>query len=179
MKKIVLRYGTYGILIILVFFIMTWITYGNSLNKDFAIQEVIGYAAIFIATIFVFFGLKHYRDHENNGKLSFGEGIKLGLLIILFPAAAFALFDVLYVLFVAPDFLDTYYNYQLEEMRKTLPASTVELKRKEMESQKEMFSNPVVQFIVMFLTVFLIGVIVTVISSLVLKRQKIVHPQSV
>jgi hypothetical protein len=34
-----------------------------------------------------------------------------------------------------------------------------------------MFSNPLIQFGVMFLTVFLIGVIITVISALILRRK--------
>jgi hypothetical protein len=46
-----------------------------------------------LAMVFVFLGIRHFRDHENEGMLTFGQGLKIGVLIVLIPAVAFGLFD--------------------------------------------------------------------------------------
>lgn len=171
MKKTVIRYGLYGALLMVVLFSAVWFLFNKS-SADYGRQEVLGYLTIILSLAFVFFGIKHYRDSVNNGQLTFGQGIKVGLLIVLIPSIAFGLFDVLYVSLFDPQFFENYYNYQLDEMRKSLAAREYELRKKEMESQKKMFSNPFVQFVVMFLTVFFIGLIITVISALILRRNR-------
>lgn len=172
MKQTVLRYGGYAFLFLAVFFILTWIFFGGATEKNFQAREVVGYLAIFLSTLFVFFGLKHYRDKVNGGLMSFGQGLKLGLLIVLFPSLAFALLNAIYVLVIDPSFVDTYYNYQVAQMKASTPAEKIAEELKEMEDQKKMFSNPVVGSFIMFITVFAIGLIVSVISALVLKRNQ-------
>lgn len=54
MKQTVLRYGTYSSIFLIVFFVITWLIWGNAVEKDFKIQEVLGYLAIFLATLFAF-----------------------------------------------------------------------------------------------------------------------------
>ncbi|HEY0680038.1 MAG TPA: DUF4199 domain-containing protein [Chitinophagaceae bacterium] len=168
MKKTVLRYGLLSSLVIVILFFLAWLFFGS--DNNYASQEIVGYASIIVALLFVFFGIKHYRDHENEGKLSFGQGMKLGVLIVLIPSIAFGLFNVFYVLVLDPQFVEKYYQSQLDTMQKTLSAADFEIQRSKMESQRALFGNPAVNFILMFLTVFIMGVIVTVISSLILKR---------
>ncbi len=168
MKKTIIRYGLISSVVLIVLFLIEWAIFNN---KNYAAQEVMGYASMIIAMLFVFFGIKHYRDKENGGLLSFGQGMKVGVLIVLIPALVYGLFDVLYILVLNPGFMNDYFNYYLAEMQKTMTAQEFEKARASMESQKAMFSKPVVNFMVMFLTVFVIGMIVTVISSLILRRR--------
>lgn len=168
MKKTVLRFGLMSGLVIFVLFLLSYLIFGSS--TDYDTREVFGYAAIIISLLFVFFGIRHYRDKENGGLLSFGKGMKVGVLITLMPAIVFGLFSVIYAEFINPDFTETYYSHYLAELQKTMTPEKFEVARKEFESQKAMFDNPVFNFLLMFVTVFVIGVIVTVISSLILKR---------
>jgi hypothetical protein len=170
MKKTVLRYGLFSAAFIVLFFFISWMVFGS--NENFTLQEIFGYAGIVLALSFVFFGMLHFRNNVNGGSLSFGEGMKLGLLITLIPAIAFGLFNVVYVLWLDPEFMDKYYAHMQSEMQKSLSAADYQEKLKQMESEKELFNNPAVQFVVMFLTVFIVGVIITVISTLILKRRK-------
>ena len=171
MKKTALRFGLYGFYAILIFFMLEWLIFRNN-SENFEVREIVGWAGILLSVIFVYFGLKYYRDKHNGGNLSFGEGLKLGLLIILFPSLAFGIFNVIYVV-LDPAFLDRYYNYQLAEIRNTVPASELNQRLKEVQQQREMFDSPLVQFIVMFLSVFVVGLIVTVISTFLLKRKAV------
>lgn len=167
MKKTVLRYGGFSVIFMVLFFLVEMLIFAQ--KKDFRVQEIFGWIGIFISTIFIFFGIRYYRDQYNHGNLSFGKGLKVGLLILLMPSLAFGIFNVIYVM-LNPDFMDTYYNYQVAQLKESLPAGEAALKIQAMEKDKEMWMSPAVQFFGMFASVFLVGVIVTVISALILRR---------
>ncbi len=169
MKKIVLRFGLYSAITIVTLFFLSWSLFGN--NENYTVKEVFGYASMVIALLFVFFGIKQYRDRVNQGLLSFGKGLQVGILIVLMASIAFGLFDLLYITVLNPEFLDTYFNFQISQLQHSLPPAEFESKRKELEAAKRMMENPIVNFLLMFATVFIIGVIVTVISSLLLMRK--------
>ena len=172
MKKSVLRYGGYSAAVLVILFVI-----GMALGEglDYGIREVIGYASIILSLLFVFLGIKHYRDQENNGLISFGKGLVIGLLISVIASLAFGLIDLIYVRFINPEFVTEYYNEMVEQVRATVPAEEVEAKIEEMEAQREMFSSPAMSFMLMFLTVFVIGFIVSIISALILQRKTTSH----
>ena len=170
MKKTALRYGLFSATVLIVLFIIGFLAFGSA--DAYEAQEILGYSSMVISMLFVFFGIKHFRDHVNGGHLSFGKGMKMGLLIIIIPSLAFGLFDLLYAYVINPGALDKYYDYQLSKMQASMTASEFNAERAKMESAKAMFSNPAVNFLVMTLTVFIIGVIASVISSLILRRNK-------
>jgi hypothetical protein len=167
MKKTVLRYGLLSSLVIVILFLLSFMIFHDT---NFAAQEVFGWASMVISLLFVFFGIKHYRDKENGGILSFGQGMKIGVLIVLIPALVFGVFDILYVTVINPGFMETYYQHSLTQLQQSLPAADFEKEKVKLQAQMDMFSNPVVNGLVMALTVFMIGLIVTVISSLILRR---------
>ena len=173
MKKTAFRFGMYGVYTMIIFFLVEWFIFGDD-TKDYSVREIVGWVGIVLSTIFVYFGIKYYRDRQNNGMLSFGEGLKLGVLLTLLPALAFGIINVLYIL-LDPGFLDSYYNSQVEQLKNTVPPAELDSKLKAVQEEKEMFANPLVQFIVMFLSVFVVGLIITVISALILKRKADVH----
>jgi uncharacterized membrane protein (DUF106 family) len=170
MKQTIYRYGIYATLAIVVlsaihfFLIMPNVSWANA--------EVAGYLTMMLSMIFVFAGIKHYRDTINNGQLSFGQGLKIGTLIVLIPSVAFGLFDLFYTEVLNPDWLNEYYTAMTEKLKQNTAPEKLDAALKKMESQKEMFSNPVFQFLMMAVTVFVIGFIVTIISSLSLRRNK-------
>jgi len=167
MKKTVLRYGGYSVIFMVLFFIGEMLVFAQ--KEDFKVQEIFGWVGIFISTMFIFFGLRYYRDRVSDGSLSFGKGLKVGLLILLMPSLAFGIFNVIYVM-LNPGFMETYYNYQVTQLKESLPAGEAALKIQAMEKDKAMWMSPAVQFFGMFLSVFAVGLVVTVISSLVLRR---------
>jgi len=169
MKKIVIRYGTYSALILVVLFGLTFLL---GKNLDFGASEKIGYASILIGMIFVYLGIREYREKIGEGKISFWQAVKVGLLIVLIPSIVFGIFDVIYVTIINPDFVEDFYNHSLAEMKTNLTADEYEVKAAKMESEKEMFANPLFQFLVMGMTVFLIGTVASFISSFILKTEE-------
>lgn len=169
MKTTIKKFGLYGAICICVLFLATWLL-GDSL--DYGIQEILGYASIILSLSFVFFGIRHFRDHENNGTVSIGKALLIGLAISLITAVAFGILDVIYIKYINPNFTEEYYARSIEELSKTLPAAEFEIKKAEMESEKELFMSPVMSFILMSMTVLVIGFIVSLLSALILQRKK-------
>lgn len=167
MKKTVIRYGLLSSLVIIVLFLLSFLIFHDT---NYEAQEVFGWSSMIISLLFVFFGIKHYRDKENGGLLSFGQGMKVGLLIVLIPSLAFGIFDVLYITVINPHFMENYYQHYATQLQQSLPAAEYEKAKAKMEEQLAMFSNPIVNGLVMALSVFLIGIIIAVISSLILRR---------
>ena len=134
-------------------------------------QEVMGYVSIVVSLSFVYFGIRHFRDKENDGKVSFKKALTIGILISLITALTFGLLDVLYTEVLNPDFMDDYYGEVVETMRANLPAAELDAQLAQLEAEREQFSNPFVSFTIMSATVFIIGCIVTLLSSLILQRK--------
>jgi len=168
MKKIVFKYGTYGVAVMFIISLCSFLIFKN--NHNWEIQEVIGYTTIVLSLVFVYFGIRQWRDKHNDGQLSFWRGIGLGSLISLFPSVAFGLFSWIEMNFLDPEFSDKYYNYQIDKVKNTTPPAELQATLQKIADEKEMFSSPLVQFFVMFLLVFVIGFIITIISTLILKR---------
>jgi hypothetical protein len=170
MKKVVLRFSFYSLIVMVGLFVIT-MAIGKSIS--FQIQEIAGFVGIILAQLFVYFGIRQYRDQVNNGNLSFGKGLQVGLLIVLIPALLFGLVDVLYSTVINPGFYDEYCGSMLVKMKATMPAAAYEKQAAIMRDQMTAFkNNPFLQFVAMFFTVFPIGMIITVISSLALRRNK-------
>ena len=143
--------------------------------ETFRIGEVIGYSTIIIAMALIFFAIRSFRDEENAGLLSFGEGMKIGTAIAALGGLAFGLYNLLYVLVIDPDFTEKYLAYT-----SGLEAGSPEVAAKvaEMKEAYGFWMTVEGQTITMFMTVFLIGFIITVISSLILQNKKTQNLQS-
>ena len=169
MKKVVLRFGLLSAITVVFLFFLSWVLFGS--QDNYTVKEIFGYSSMVIAMVFVFFGIKQYRDSVNQGALPFGKGLQVGILIVLMASTAFGLFSVLYVNLLNPEFFDKFYNFQITQLQQSLPPAEFESRRKEMEASKAMMQNPIFNFLLMFATVLIVGVIATVISSLILMRK--------
>ncbi len=170
MKKTILRFGFLSAIVLLGVSLVAYVVFIKN-SDDFGTREIIGYASIVLSLAFVFIGIKYFRDKMNNGWLSFGQGMKLGTLITLFPSVLFGIWSLIYAYYLDPEFNDKYFNSEIEQMRKSLPADEFAVKAKEMESFRDLSANPAFAFGLMFITVFLIGLIITIISTFILKRK--------
>ncbi|WP_343487212.1 DUF4199 domain-containing protein [Allomuricauda sp. d1] len=148
MKTAVIKFSAFGILVGFVAFL-------SGLYFDITTNEAFGYATIVASLLFVYFGIRHFRDKQNNGKLNFKKGMIIGLLISVFTAIGIAVADFIYTSVINPDFFAEY----AEKMKAEDP--TVEI--------QEFTSGQAAVF--MFALVFIIGLIISLISSLILQRK--------
>jgi hypothetical protein len=170
MNSVIFRYG------IIAAFVVLLLGFINCLiiqpYVGLAASEVGGYLSIAVSMIFVFLGIRYYRNHVNKGTLSFGKGMKVGTLIVLVPSVAFGLFSVLYSRVINPNFKAEYYALKQEELKASVPPEELANALAKMERQAKMFDSVIAEFLVMAITVFVIGLIVSIISALALRRSQ-------
>lgn len=150
MKSTITKYGLLSLLTAAILFLAA-LVFGNGLS--YTSQAIIGYASMFISLTFVFFGIKHFRDKENDGRVTFMKAFTIGILISLFSALGFAVIDYLYTAVINPEFMTEY-------------AATMEANGEEMENYS---SSSLALF--MFAIVLVMGIIVTLLSAFILQRK--------
>ena len=170
MKKVILKYGLIASVIVVGIPVVSGILIGID-EETYAISEVIGYTTIVVALSTVFFAIRHYREHENGGAVSFKQGLKMGSLVSAMAGIAFAIYNLIFVLVIDPGFNEKYYAYMtnLERGSEAFQKSFSEA----VAAQPFMF-DPFFGTITMFLTVFVIGFIISVISSMILQSKQAV-----
>ena len=151
MKKTITTYGVYGFLLALVIFLLA-LTLGE--NLDFGTQEVIGYITMILALSGIFFGIKHYRDKVNQGWIGFRRAVLMGLAISALTGLGIALADFIYLSFINPNFFEEY---------------TTVMRNEGYKGEIPDYGNGFMA-LVMFLTVMVIGLIVSLISAVILHR---------
>ena len=168
MKKTVIRFGLFSLLTAAVVFLLALV-----IGKEFSysVQEAIGYLTMVVSLVFVFFGIRHYRDKVNEGKVSFGKALLIGLLISLFAGIGFGIVDYIYTTVINPDFATEYLNTMVAEMKETLPAEKFETEKAALEEQMEQYGGSGFMAFIMFATVSMIGLVISLISALILQRK--------
>ena len=153
-------------------FVLFGLPFVLGMGVDYDYGELIGYTSIIISLLFVFFGIKHYRDKVNNGKVSLGKALAVGMLIALFSAIGVAVMDYVYTTQINPDFAADYSVYYLEKLENSgISAEEFKTQSAEFKQQMEAYGSPGFMAGLMFVTVILIGFIISLISGLILQRK--------
>ena len=152
MKETIIKYGTYGFILALVLFLLA-LSFGQ--NLDFSTQELIGYLTMIVCLSFVFIGIRNYRNERRGGNISFRRALLTGLLIAALTSLGIALADFIYLSWINPDFFEEYAAIMISEgYRGELPD----------------YGNAFMAMI-MFLTVMVIGLFISLLSALILQRR--------
>jgi len=149
-----------GLLILLGLF--NWFVIARPLGYQAA--EIAGYLSMILALSMIFFAIRHFRAQYGNGSVSFGQGFRIGILITLITSGVFYVYTTLYFTIWGDDFkawADTHF-------RTTMP--TEQYQEFAMQMEQPLYSSALFQGLIMFLTVFFIGLIITLISATVLKK---------
>lgn len=172
MRKNVLVFGLIGGLIVsALMLILISFNYNDSELMENSMW--LGYATMLIAFSMIFVGVKNYRDKYNDGVISFGKALKLGLLITLVASTIYVItWQIEYRLFF-PEFMDRYVDLELAKMKSDgLSEQEINEGTAEMMKMKEMMKNPVINILFTYLEILPVGVIVSLFCALILKRKK-------
>ena len=170
MKRTVLIFGLISGLIVTAMMIYVVILCYN--NPDFEGNMVIGYLTMIIAFAFIFVGIKNYRDKQLGGYISFGKAFKVGFLIALVASTMYVVTWLISYYCFVPDFLDKYTLHVLKEARAD-GATQAEIAEKtaEMAKYAKMYETPVGVVLLTYAEILPVGLLVTLISALILKRK--------
>ncbi len=150
---------------------------------SFKMGEIIGYSTMVLSLLVIFFASKEYQKQHPTEVIGFTRIFTLGLGISAIAGLMFGIYNVVYVTYISPEFMDQYYEYYLQGIRDSgAAAEEIIAQIAKIESEKEMFMNPMVNFLVMFATVFIIGLVISMISGLFQRdknRQQAVSPTQI
>ena len=170
MKRIVLTFGLISGAIMSVLMLST-VPFMHKIG--FNRGMVIGYTTMVLAFLLVFFGIRSYRENVGNGYVSFGRALSVGLLIMLITCAFYVLtWEFVYFNFM-PDFAEKYGAFMLENMRAAgASAQEIAAKAEEMKRFKVLYDNIFFNVAMTFLEPLPVGLIMTFISALILRRKR-------
>lgn len=172
MKKIVLIFGlVIGTILCVNMVYMIQLCYTN---PDFKSNDVLGYTAMVVVFSLIFFGIRNYRNKELGGVITFWKAFKTGALIAFVGATMYVLVWLFYYYLFVPDFLDKFIPHMLKETAQNNPAE-LPAKTKEMAEFREMYQNPLFVVLITYFEVLPIGLLVTLVSALILKKRKTVE----
>lgn len=136
-------------------------------------NAVLGYTAMLAAFSFVFVGIRNYRNRYNGGTISFWKAFRTGLYISLVASTIYTGVWLVVHYTLMPDFMEKYVAFALENAKKE-GATTAELsaQAKDMARYGELYKSPFWVVIFTYGEVLPVGLIVTFISALILKKKK-------
>ena len=169
MKRTVL---TFGVLSGLVSTLMMFITvlFIDQIGWDNGV--VVGYTAIVLSLLFVYFGIRSYRDNQLGGKITFGRAFGVGILITLLSCLFYVISWEIEYATLFSDFADKYAAHAMEQARASgADQATMAAKAAEMADMQKVMDNPLVRPLFIFIEPFPVGLVVTLISAAVLRRK--------
>jgi hypothetical protein len=173
MKKNIIIYGLIaGIVVsVLMVFSINYISHVEG-KVDYNTSLLIGYVSMLIAFSLVYVGIRNYRDKFNGGVISFGKAFKIGIMIVLIASTIYVVAWLIDYFFFIPDFMEKFSAQELDEL-KASGASQIEIDKEtiKMENMVKMYKNPFFNALMTYVEILPVGLVVTLISSLILKRK--------
>ena len=167
MKKNIIIYGVIAGIVVSILMLLS-----ISYVTDYDTALFVGYASMLIAFSLVFVGIRNYRDKYNDGVISFGKAFKIGIMIVLIASTIYAIAWLIDYFYFVPDYLEKLSAKMLDKL-KAGGASQIEIDKqiKEMADFGKMYKNPFFNAMMTYTEILPVGLVVTLISSLVLKRK--------
>jgi len=169
MKKIVITFGLIAGVIVGSMLMLSMPLYENG-TLNFDNGELVGYTTMIVALSLVFFGVKSYRDKI--GSLTFGQGMKVGLLITLVAGLLYAISWEISYNTMSYNFTEEYEKYYFEKMKgEDVSETTLKEATEKVESFKALYKNPLIRFGMTLAEILPVGILITLISAIILRKK--------
>jgi hypothetical protein len=173
MKKTIIKYGLIsggiaaGCQLIITLLLKS---YGFD-KKGFDNSEYVGYTLIILSMAVIFFGVKAFRDNENEGKVTFTKGLLIGLGIALISCVCYSLMWVVVYNFM-PNFMEDYVAFSIKKLKES-GASEAELNKNlaELQKYKDIYKTPLGVFGLTLMEPLPFGILGALVSAFVLKKK--------
>jgi hypothetical protein len=145
-------------------------TFGDG-EHDFEYGMLIGYATMLVALSAVFVGIKRYRDKELGGVIrfwpAFGMGVAMSVIAGVIYVASWEASQAI----TGDDFMGAYTQFVLEQARaKGESEAAIATMAAEMKEFAVQYANPWFRLPMVFSEIFPVGVLVSLVSALLLRR---------
>ena len=165
MKKTVLTFG------LISGAIMTAMMFGTLAFTNSAWLQahsmVIGYTTMVLSFMLVFFGIRSYRENVGGGTITFGRAFAVGILITLVSSVLYVItWEIMY--FGIPSFGERFMTMCVAHIKSS--GASPEAIQTEL-NQLKYLDNPFINAAMTFTEPFPVGLIITLISALILRKK--------
>lgn len=172
MKKIVLTFGLISGVILATLMSLS-MAFHDELGGGGALGMAIGYTAMVLSGLLIYFGVRQCRDTIDGGTIRFWRAAKVGGLIAFIAATCYvAMWEVTYRNFM-PDFMERYSAQMLEDAKAAgATPEVIEAQRAEMAVWAERYKNPVIRIAITYMEPLPVALIMVFGSAGLLSRKK-------
>jgi len=133
---------------------------------------IVGYTSMVLSFLLVFFGIRSYRENIAGGTITFGRAFAVLILIALISSALYVItWEIIY--FGVPGFADKFLAMYTAQMKNS--GASPQAIQSQLDMMKS-YNNPFFNAALTFTEPFPIGLIITLISALTLRKKS--KPQS-
>ncbi|MCC6279230.1 MAG: DUF4199 domain-containing protein [Saprospiraceae bacterium] len=170
MKNLILKYGLISgaISVVLMGISSLWFRQTGKIEGG----EFIGYTGMILSMLFVYIGVRTFRDQHRNGAISFGEAFKVGGIIALISCVCYVVGWLFVYEFVMPDFMDFYITSLVDKMKAAgKPEAEIQQSMAEMMHYKELYKNPLYRIGLTFMEPLPVALLVSLVSAAIVRRK--------
>jgi hypothetical protein len=133
-----------------------------------------GYLAMLVALVFLFVGVKRYRDVEKGGVIKFLPALGLGLAIALVAALAYAAVWETYLWLTGYGFMEAFIaEQQAELVAKGATAAELAKAQADFQWMRGVYSNFFTRFGITMAEILPVGLVMALVSALALMFPKV------
>ncbi len=159
---------TYGVLLALFSIIVSVITYitGNHLQPKWYVSVI----SLLVSVYVIVLAIKKYKT-GNEGFLSLGEAIKVGLAVSVISGILIAIYNYIFMTVIEPDMVNQIMEISREEMIESNP----NMPEEQMEmalNMSQKFMQPWIMSTFAILGSLFTGFIISLISGLIMKQNR-------
>lgn len=168
MKKTVLTYGLISGVIGVALMLFTFFVVADHGTKG----VIVGYTGIVLSSLLIFFGVRSYRENVGDGRISFGRGLAVGVLIALISATCYVATWELVYFKIAPGVADEMIFGEVARLKASgASQDKIDAATLQAESFKKMYDNPLANACLTYIEPFPVGLLVTLLSAVILRRK--------
>ncbi|HET8886260.1 MAG TPA: DUF4199 domain-containing protein [Salinimicrobium sp.] len=156
----------YGLILGLVIVLISVIMYVTGMQLEGVQWPIYLYYLIFLG--FIFYAVSQFKK-QNNGFLSIGESIKVGVVVAVISALVFGVYNIIFNYVIDPEFTSQVMDVTREKMLEN-PNMTEEIVDQSME-WVEMFSSPWIMTAYWLALSAFFGLLYSLIAGAIMKQK--------
>ncbi|MCB0444103.1 MAG: DUF4199 domain-containing protein [Gelidibacter sp.] len=156
---------SYGLYLALVSIVMLVIMYVANIQKSWPLSII----SILLTVLVFVYGIKAYKQ-KNNGFLSLGDAIKVGLAIAVIGGIIAAIYSYIHYSYIYPEFVEITKDQARTQMLNSNPDMT-EAQIEQAMKISGMFTTPLFFSFMSVIGSLFMGLIISLIAGLVMKKE--------
>ena len=169
MKKNVWKYGLLSGLVLAIMMAVT-VPFEHHIKASYGMA--VGYTVMVLSFLIVFVGVKHYRDTECGGSITFGRAFAAGALMMLISCVCYVAMWEALAATVERNFAHEYAASMVKRAQNSgLQGAALEAKIAEAHKFEVMYSNPLYRMSMTLLEPLPVGLVMALVTAGILRRK--------